>query len=395
MTKNRLFIIGLIIILSTSCSFKFKSSNNIIEEDSVPDPVPEIIWSDGAVINSVSGTPTDIILAIESANPGDNVMIPAGTFEYDEQISLEAGINIVGAGRGETILQKTGDWGPWGQPFFRVDGSNGLPVAFSGMTMIGDQQENSDRMDMGIRLDNGCQDFRISQIEFESFGQAAISVNGNSRGVVDNCRFINIYRSTIGNFGYGVSVMGDGEEGWNRPLALGNQNAVFVEDCYFIGNRHAIASNFGSRYVFRHNLVEDNGGEGAWVQAVDSHGPGYGSSRGSRSYEVYENTINNENTTCWVAMYIRGGDGVIFNNNIYGGISTAPIMLVNDSGGLPYPALDQIRELYLWNNKYEDNPTIPTNWSSDRVVQENRDYFNYEHPDYTPYTYPHPLRNEE
>jgi hypothetical protein len=93
-------------------------------------------------------------------------------------------------------------------------------------------------------------------------------------------------------------------------------------------------------------------------------------------------------------MYIRGGDGVIFNNNISGGISTAPIMLTNESGS-EYPALDQIRELYVWENYYEDSLTVPTNWSpgDPRVVQEGRDYFNYERPDYTPYPYPHPLRD--
>jgi hypothetical protein len=175
---------------------------------------------------------------------------------------------------------------------------------------------------------------------------------------------------------------------------LGDQNAVFVEDCYFIGNRHAIASNYGSHYVFRHNLVEDND---AGVQAIDAHGPGYGSSRGSRSYEIYGNTVDNENTSCWTAIYIRGGDGVIYNNTMFHGITTAPIMLYNDSGGPPYPALDQIRELYVWENYYDGSLTVPANWSPgapDRVVQEGRDYFNYPRPDYTPYTYPHPLRGQ-
>lgn len=263
------------------------------------------------------------------------------------------------------------------------------------MKMVGDQQAESDVMDGGIQLINGCQDFRITEIEFESLGYHAIGVLGNARGVIDNCRFVNIYRPAIANFGYGVLVVGDGDESWDRPFILGDQNAVFVEDCYFIGNRHAIASNNGSRYVFRHNLVEDNGGEGAWVQAIDAHGPGYGSSRGSRSYEIYDNTIDNTNTTCWTGMYIRGGDGVIYNNNISGG-ATYPIMLYNDSGGDTYPAPDQIRELYLWENYYEGTPTIPTNWSpgDPRVVQEGRDYFNDQRPGYTPYPYPHPLRGQ-
>jgi hypothetical protein len=380
MRKKFIPIIGLIILIFFSCSL-------FNEEDTAV----ETYWSDGAIIDAASGSPSDIIEALEQANPGDNIRIPAGTFDFDESIYLDAGVNIVGAGRDETILQTNGELV---NALFIVDGSNGLPVGFAHMKLIGDQQDDSDLMDDGIELRNGCQDFRITEVEFESFGQQAIGVNGNARGVIDNCRFINIYRPAIANFGYGVCVMGDGDDGWERPFILGDENAVFVEDSYFIGNRHAVASNNGSRYVFRYNLVEDNGGEGAWVQAIDAHGPGYGSSRGSRSYEVYNNTVDNANTTCWVAMYIRGGDGVIFNNNISGGISTAPIMLTNESGS-EYPALDQIRELYVWENYYEDSLTVPTNWSpgDPRVVQEGRDYFNYERPDYTPYPYPHPLRD--
>jgi hypothetical protein len=387
--KTLLF--GFVLLGLVSCGGSSPSSNSSNSSSSeVPDS-----WSSGTVINAASGSPSDIRTALAKANPGDTIQIPAGTFTFDESVNINAGVYIMGAGIDATILQKIGTSE---RPFFNVDCSNGLPIWIANMKMIGDQTADSDHMDDGISLNSGCQDFRITGIEFESFGETGISVNGNARGVIDNCHFINIYRPAIANFGYGVRVYGDGDIGWARPFVPGDENAVFVEDSYFIGNRHAIASIYGSRYVFRHNLVEDNGGEGAWVQAVDAHGPGYGSDRGSRSYEVYENTIDNANTSCWVGMYIRGGDGVIFNNTLSGGMTTAPIMLVNDSGDGPWPALDQIRELYLWENYYEGSLTTPTNWSTSaadgdgRIVQEGRDYFNSPRPGYTPYTYPHPLR---
>jgi hypothetical protein len=396
---KRNFEVVTVVAFLVTCAF---ITNALADKSEVNIPITaEQAFDSGNVIAAASGSPADIRTAFASAHLGDTIEIPAGTFTFDEMVDVTAGVYIKGAGRDETILQRSIDLG---LPFFRVNGSNGEPLWMSGMTMIGDQEEGSASMDGGISLDNGCKDLRITQIEFRSFGQYGISVNdrnsvtGRSRGVVDNCRFIEIYRPAIANFGYGVVVNGDGALSWEAPLALGDQNAVFVEDCYFTANRHSVASTYGSRYVFRHNLVVDNGGEGAWVQAVDAHGPGYGSDRGSRSYEVYDNTINNINTTCWVAMYIRGGDGVIFNNQIFGGISTAPIMLTNDSGAGPWPALDQIRELHLWDNFYENEPTIATNWSTyaadgdGRIVQEGRDYFNYERPGYTPYAYPHPLR---
>ena len=166
MKKNFSPIIGSIILILFSCS--------LTDEE---DPVTETYWSDGAIIDAASGSPSDILETLEQANPGDNIQIPAGTFDFDESIYMDAGVNIIGAGRDETILQTNGDMV---NPLFIVDGSNGLPVGFGHMKLIGDQAADSDIMDDGIALRNGCQDFRITEVEFESFGQHAIGVYGLS-----------------------------------------------------------------------------------------------------------------------------------------------------------------------------------------------------------------------
>ena len=60
-----------------------------------------------------------------------------------------------------------------------------------------------------------------------------------------------------------------------------------------------------------------------------------------------------------------------------------------------YPAPDQIRQTYFWNNTWNGGPAIPTVDPTDYVqnyIKEGRDYFLEEQLDgYTPYIYPHPL----
>jgi len=335
-------------------------------------------------IQALSGSTADLQAAVNSAVSGDIVQIPAGTFSFSGSVSFNAGITLMGAGETQTVLAKSGTST---SPMLVVNGSNGQKVTIANMTLSGIDNATTSIMDKGLNLTNGCKDFRVHHVTFKRFGESAINVTGNSRGVIDHCKFLYIYRSTIGNYGYGVVVYGDGAASWSRALSLGTQDAVFVEDSYFIGNRHAIASNNGSRYVFRYNQVFDNA---PTFQGIDAHGRGNGSSYGSRSYEIYNNTVDNA-VACQTGVAIRGGDGVIFSNAMVRGTSYG-IMLSNDSGSSSYPMPDQIRSLYLWNNTHKGNATCATvkdGFTS--IIQQNRDYFCSQKSGYAPYTYPHPL----
>jgi hypothetical protein len=266
-----------------------------------------------------------------------------------------------------------------------IDCSNGERAIFSGISLIGTGDEKT--VDNGLQLRNNCKDFRISHSTFTLFGGTGLEIRGNARGVVDHCKFIRNYRNVPG---YGVSIIGDGT--W-PALDLGTEHAVFVEDSYFAGNRHAVTSNNGSRYVFRYNTILDNR-QGA--AAIDAHGKTVWP-RGSRSYEIYHNTVTNT-IKRWAGIGIRGGDGVIFDNTING--TSHPILLWNDSskpshgGCMTHPCPDQTRELYIWNNTAEDAPVGATNRNNKTppgILQEGREYFHFARPGYTPFPYPHPL----
>jgi hypothetical protein len=151
---------------------------------------------------------------------------------------------------------------------------------------------------------------------------------------------------------------------------------------------HHIASNNGSRYVFRYNTIDD--GDLA-SHSIDAHGNKFYWERGSRCVEIYGNTIKAVHR--WAGMNIRGGDGVIFDNTFEGDF-VSPVHLMHEGrdgdGKCEYPCVDQIRKMYIWDNMY-NKESCPVKVRHPDIVKENRDYFLSEMPYYTPFEYPHPL----
>ncbi len=272
---------------------------------------------------------------------------------------------------------------------FEVAGdSASAGTRISGIGFVGVKNTRDKGNDAGVQLSN-CANFRVDNCFFEGLGYAGVNVRGASRGVVEGCVFVDIYKRGINNLGYGVVVYGTND--WVSDPGLGTDRATFVEDCTFIGCRHAIASNGGAHYVFRHNKVWQN----VVSTAVDAHGLAYGSKRGTQCVEIYRNMIGDP-VRDWCGIGIRGGGGVIFENEIRG--YDRPIQLVIEwgtPGGLKnkYPVRDQVQNLWIWDNRADDGPTAPIVFDeSYQMIREGRDYFTDRKPGYVSYPYPHPLR---
>jgi hypothetical protein len=322
-------------------------------------------------------------LALEKAKSGDTVFIPSGEFILNKGFSIKAGITIKGAGQKKTILRHTKPVKDW---LFNIRCSDGERVRISDMTLHGVSFEKSP----GIRISGGPKNLHIHDMTFIRCNDRAIEIHGNSTGVIDNCTFID-------NAPTAVVVFGDGDEGWERPLSLGTDQAIFVEDCYFEQKNipdpdmaHHIASNNGSRYVFRYNRINDGKIRSS---AVDAHGNKYYWPRGSRSYEVYNNTFIVSHR--WAGLNLRGGDGVVFNNDFFGDI-VSPVHLLYEGKSSDnceqYPCMDQIRQLHIWNNTYNQKP-FEIKVRHPETIKLNQDYFLSPPKKYIPFTYPHPLRN--
>jgi hypothetical protein len=365
--------------------------------------------SGGYIINAASGSSADIQAAVNQAVTGDTVAIPAGRFLFTGQVFAPDGIHIMGAGRDSTYLIKNDDLSEW-HAMFTVDSKTGQPFIFSGITLQGrlDALQGTNRTtavttvkDQGLYIKGAATNVQIFDSRFTKFLRAGIefsgqagSVPGEPTGVIYHNEFIDNWYTYLG---YGIAVNGSPST-WKGPVTLGSENALFIEDNFFDLNRHCVTASNGAIYVARYNTVIDNYQDAG---AFDAHGLTPSWPRGTRSVEIYNNTVTNS-ITRWAGADIRGGGGVIWGNTWKGVSHGVILVLENPPSTQPlttYPALDQIGnpdDLYIWSNTSsgDDVSKLPTTnvRGIDYWIKQDRDYYLSSKPGYTPYTYPHPLR---
>ena len=346
-----------------------------------------------ATIGSGSCTVAAVQQAVDQAQPGDTVQLPACRAQWDGTLRIRTPVTLAGQGMHATMVQRAATPATWpapamhgGNPMIWVDHVTGFTLRDLTLNGTQDTHPNTYR-DRGLWLEQAV-DFRVHQVAFEALA-IGVHVGGNpltQRGVLDHNTFTDMFWCTptrASCLGYGVMVFGEGA--W-PPLALGTAANVFVEDNTFTRTRHAIASNNGARYVFRHNRVQ---APTAIASAIDAHGWTPGWPRGTRQVEIYHNTITLAGPGL-AGIGLRGGDGVVFGNRIAAMPDNREIWLLNESGC--GSARDAIRDLFVWENTQADG--TPAGIVS-TCPQAGRDYHLRPRPDYTPYRYPHPLATGE
>lgn len=333
-------------------------------------------------------SPSSIENAINQASPGDTIVLPAGSYTgYYQTIDIPNGISLRGSGIDRTVLYHM----PSNGPIFRwniANSTSSYRVTVHDFKLVGVGDFST--LDKGIELLNHMKDFNIYNLHIEGFGDFGIMVSGDARGVINNCNFIDCYTDRVG---YGIAVYGN--RSWDDPKPpLGTKEAVFVEDCYFDGCKHAIASLNNSHYVFRHNKVE---GLKHNKQGVDAHGKQDEHPSGSNTWEIYSNLIIGTGSpliTDW-GVVVRGGSGVIWGNTINGCDPGNPCKAVAISIDefTAYPDPYQVRDAYIWQNTVDGEALDHVFVSSETsgYIQKNREYFLYKKPEYIAYVYPHPL----
>lgn len=377
-----------------------------------------------ADINANSCSQTDVQNAINSSVSGDRVLVPSGNCAWGASVVVPDSkkITLQGAGVGQTIITSGTQFVGIGTSGSRVTGFT-FEVTSGGTTMI-------DIQGQGWRIDHN-HFINSTGSKLLAMKPNGLNVTIQPRGLIDNNTFdgLRILMFGMGNFN-------TASEAWDDPLELGTDNAVFVEDNIFnqIFNGNIIDVNRGGRYVFRYNTVNVNMVTHSG-SLVEVHSKQSTNERGSRSWEIYENTFNATNST-FTVMFIRGGTGVVFNNTIITNMSSTGIALDNvrsiaprqcngtdpmDSnegvgaevgwmcrdqigastdeflwtGANPNPPQEKV-PAYFWNNTKNGSPTLPQiNNSTGDHIQSGRDYIDdgTVRPGYTAFTYPHPLRS--
>jgi hypothetical protein len=365
-----------------------------------------------ATINATSCSSSAVQSAIDSANTGDTVQIPAGACIWTTTVTIPSSkrITIAGAGMDATVITRA----PAGVAInMTTSGSrvSGLGFVAGGMLVDGD-------------------DWRVDHTKVTSASAFfdAVFARGDRpgthpRGVVDHNVFINARVVIIGDAALAAHAL------WAQPSPLlGSPQRVFVEDNTFVGTlwTHAIDTNYGGSFVFRHNTLTN-----MYIEAHSLQG-----GRATRSWEIYNNMLNAPRADLmWAPLFIRGGTGVIYNNSVLGAWGQPALILDNVrsfSSGYDYgvcngsspadgnqlsngwPCRDQIgrgsdtalwttqrpfppqsaEPAYFWNNAAPGGGPLAVyiHNNSDPWIVEGRDYHNnVPRPEYTPFTYPHPL----
>lgn len=341
--------------------------------------------------------------ALDDAPPGALVRIPAGDCDWGAQrVQHHGSVRLQGAGAESTVIRRTAAI-TQGFDYLIEIFCDGGRVDVSQLRLVGndDLQDDKQRLedqDNGLALRGACPDFRIHDSVFEKFSNAGLTLRGRpQRGVVYRNHFLSNFKcqpEPVDCLGYGVTVYGDGTQ---PPLALGTADAVFIEDNYLYDNRHGVASNYGSVYVTRFNTFVSTQ-RSRNFSMIDAHGWQSGSSGGSRSWEIYGNVLRSEPLTMVVTgIGLRGGDGVVFGNDL--GRIPNQVYLRNETCSGTYPLPYQIRSAHIWDNQWSPIPGYPQEPvqitpNCAPYLVEGRDWFRSPRPDYSPYIYPHPRRHD-
>ncbi len=346
---------------------------------------------------------------------GDTVNVSAGNASWSRIDVNSKSITIRGAGAGNTVISGDG---------FRLTGNNatritGFTFNIGGFGTALTVEASDTAGPAGWRLDH-CTIVGDGNVPgFNPFYVSGYGTAGApAKGLVDNCDITSARNVVYGDYQQGSTGNPGGSKRFSEPLDLGTANAIYVEDNIF---RHFNPSDYGQimdtrmggKYVFRFNTVYNNYLEAHHVQS--------GGDRGTRSWEIYKNTMDLESGFVnWFPMSLRGGTGVVWGNAITGywnrknirfdlrrldenftysglcngsspwdgNIGPQPGYWCRDqigrstdqwlwTAGNPYPpqALDPV---YLWLNRDGASiwsVSVDTNGGDNLYIQNNRDYY--------------------
>lgn len=258
---------------------------------------------DAATINAASCSVVDVQAAVNTANTNDLVLVPACAVTWTTGITVSGkDITIQCAGNDSTVVT------------FNADGLNivNLTNTASRLTQCGFVIDSGDNNFVLARGPG----YRIDRNRFTSTGAARLGVyspgdssSGFSHpgGLIDNNTFIAAR----------VLVQGDtsgspiGTSIWTAASTIGatdQSGIVYVEDNTSdnsgISAINFVDANYSGRYVVRFNTFTSS--------YVEAHSLSGGNQRGTRSWEIYQNTLT-LNAISKIA-FIRAGTGMIFNN---------------------------------------------------------------------------------
>lgn len=267
--------------------------------------------TDANVVYAASTSQADVQTAINAVGASGIVIVPAGSSTWSGAVTLAGGqggttpnITLQGNGIGSTNITSSAAGGA-------VINSSGN-IRVTGISFLNGAQ---------IAQNDGLA-FRVDHCIFTAPSWiTTILIQGTITGthpvgLVDHCTFTNSAIAFYAGFIGGAGFMQSSNQIWAAPLGLGTNNALFMEDNSFVSNvdvyMYCFDCNGGSRFVFRHNTIQD--------MHLNNHGVQSNTNRGARSFEIYNNVSAEVNfrDQADAPVRLRAGTGVVFNNQFNG-----------------------------------------------------------------------------
>ena len=281
----------------------------------------------------------DVQNAVNSSRNGDVVIIPAGIANWNNTLTINDDIFLVGAGIGNTIVTNNA-----GRLIYWATQPNGM-ARLSGIQV----EHGSEAADACVYVAGTCHAFRMDNCEIDNQNEYSLWFDNWIYGCVDHCTF-NIVSSAveIEMEGYGGQQFGDGS--WADADNMGTTNAIYFENDNFTGPVGAhigmLDGYYGSRAVVRYCNSTNC--------PIGSHGTDNGGrGRGVREYEVYMNNMiyQTNNASVWGQMeYMRSGTSVVWSNNIIGGYLFEIVMANYRSTPVNWPPFMCVNGSNVWDS---------------------------------------------
>ncbi|WP_066296199.1 right-handed parallel beta-helix repeat-containing protein [Bacillus sp. FJAT-29937] len=227
--------------------------------------------------------------ALDEAKPGDEVWLPAGTYDLrstdpadkSANIVLRSGVNLRGEGRERTVLLTSFD-GEHGSRVIRGSGIHDVIIADFTITSryegpFGDDPNNGNAgggpmygVYLGAHKGKASSKVLVENLGIRRFERHGISLKA-SREVTLSGNYISGATAVgHGGQGYGIAIEGSADQ--HDPDAANDSRHNIVTRNTFDGRhlRHAILLQFPTH----NNLVAENTIVGSLLDAIDLHGEG-------------------------------------------------------------------------------------------------------------------------
>lgn len=254
-----------------------------------------------ATVTVASCSLSAVQTAVNNAASGDTIMVPAGNCSWSSNVDIsDKLINLIGAGAGATVISSH-------QVTLTNSGSRisgftfNLPSGGAGFII---------QASVGFRVDHNTITAPSAAAASDNNCFLMYGIGANPiEGLIDHnnmtyCRIIQ----------YGEDSTTAGIYTWSRPLSLGGNHAVFIEDNTLnypdgsVGGSYLDTTdgNWGCRFVIRFNTFI-----GGYPH---SHGLQGDNERACMLQEYYNNALQNPANPAYHPFFSRGGTLMIFHN---------------------------------------------------------------------------------